>query len=106
MAYLSGQLSVDAEGNVVGAGEFPTQLRQTVTNVEHALAAAGAARDQVVKLTIYIVELDPARHGPVLAEVLGDLSRFGHPAATLVSVAGLARPECQVEIDAIAVLDD
>lgn len=105
-AYLSGQIAVDASGKVIGAGDFRAQLRQTLANVDMALAAANTSRTNVLKLTIYVVDLDVANHGPVLGELLGDLSSFAHPAATLVSVAGLARPELMIEIDVIAAVEE
>ncbi len=101
-AYLSGQVAVDVAGQIVGIGDFSAQLQCVLDNIDTALAAAGTDRTQSVKLTIFVVDLDVGVHGPVLQEWLGDLSSFGHPAATLVSVAGLARPEFLIEIDVIA----
>ncbi len=101
-AFLSGQIAVDSSGAVVGAADFRAQLRQVLSNIDLALASAGTSRENVLKLTIYVVDLDTAEHGPVLSELLGDLASFAHPAATLLSVAGLARPDLMVEIDVIA----
>ena len=105
VAYLSGQVALDEEGDVVGVDDFDAQVRQVLGNVDHALEYVGAARENVVKLNIYVVALDFEVHGEALAEHLGDLSSFAHPAATLVSVEGLARPEFLIEIEAIAELD-
>ena len=100
-AYLSGQVALDSDGDLVGEGDFDAQTRQVLVNLDHALRAIGATRHDVAKLTIYVVDLDPTTHGPVLGEHLGDLSSFGHPAATLLSVQGLARPEFSIEIEAV-----
>ena len=102
--YLSGQVALDAGGNLVGAGDFRKQTGQVLRNVSEALRSAGVDQTSVVKLTIYVVQLEPAVHGPVLAELLGDLSAFNHPTATLVSVAGLARADFMIEIEATAVM--
>ena len=103
-AYLSGQVAVDAQGGLVGVDNFHAQVKQVLRNLDHALTAVSATRTSVVKLTIYVVRLDFAVHGVALSEELGDLSAFGHPAATLLSVHGLARPEYMIEIEAIAEL--
>ncbi len=103
-AYISGQVAVDADGNVVGAADFAAQVQQVLSNLDCALSAVDATRQDVVKLTIFVVDLDIAVHGDALAQHLGDLSSFAHPAATLISVQGLARPEFQIEIEAVAAL--
>ena len=104
-AYLSGQLPLDIEGNLTGGTDFRAQLQQVIRNIDNALASLGVTREALIRLTIYVVDLDPAQHGSALSELLGDLSSFGRPAATLVSVNGLAREEFLVEIEAIAELD-
>lgn len=104
LIYLSGQVALDSQGQVVGVGDFAAQVRQVLHNIDCALASVQAQRQHVVKLTIYVVGLDYASHGEALAQYLGDLSSFGHPAATLLSVQGLARPEFLIEIEAVAEL--
>ena len=104
LVYLSGQVATDSGGQVVGEDDFAMQVRQVLHNIDYALASVHARREHVVKLTIYVVNLDGATHGQVLAQYLGDLSSFGHPAATLVSVQGLARDEFLIEIEAVAEL--
>ena len=52
---IAGQVSVDAEGNVVGKGDFAAQALQAYTNVKIALEAVGATFDQVTKMTVFIV---------------------------------------------------
>lgn len=105
-AYLSGQIAVDSDGKLVGVGSFRGQLQQVLANIDNALAAANTSRTNVIRLTIYVVNLDVATHGPILRELLGDMSSFSHPAATLVSVAGLAMPELMIEIDVIAAVEE
>ena len=49
--YLSGTVAFDSEGNVVGEGDVYAQSKQIFKNIEEALASAGAAMADVVKIT-------------------------------------------------------
>jgi len=99
-AFIAGQTAFDLQGNVVGIGDFRAQAEQTYRNLKAALDAVGASPGDIVKVTNYVVD---RRDLPVLVEVrraiLGDL----RPASTAV-VAGLARDELLVEVDAIVAL--
>ena len=74
--YISGQVSVNARGEVVGKGDLRAQTEQTFENLKHALAAAGATFRDVVKSNLYVVGLKP-EHVPILREVR---SRYFNPA--------------------------
>jgi enamine deaminase RidA (YjgF/YER057c/UK114 family) len=103
-AYVSGQVSVDEKGEVVGRGDFRAQVERTFENLKAALAAAGATFADVVKVTYFVVGLTP-EHVPVLREVRGRyLDRESPPASTLVGVAALVAPDWLVEIEAVAVV--
>ena len=99
-AFIAGQTAFDLQGNVVGIGDFRAQAEQTYRNLKVALDAVGAGPGDIVKVTNYVVD---RRDLPVLVEVrraiLGDL----RPASTAV-VAGLARDELLVEVEAIVAL--
>lgn len=104
MVFVAGQVADDARGNLVGPGDLAAQARQAFANVGRCLAAAGAAPEQVARITIYVVA-----HRP---EYLPDISAarvavFGDhkPADTLLGVATLAEPGYLIEVDAIAVVD-
>lgn len=101
--YIGGQDAVDASGAVVGEGDIGAQTEQIFKNLQTALAAAGAGLEHVVKWTIYVVEGQPLQPGfAVFQRVWGN--RPNPPAITMAYVAGLARPEFLVEIDAVAVV--
>lgn len=103
--YISGQISLDASGAVVGVGDLGAQTRQVMENLKAALAAAGAGFGDVVKITTSVVDYKP-EHRPVIAEVRGGYFAGGEPpASTLVGVQALAAPEFLIEIEAVAVLD-
>lgn len=60
LVHLSGQVASDAEGTPVGPGDHAAQATQIVRNIEAALAAVGATRDDIVKETVYVVDYSPA----------------------------------------------
>jgi enamine deaminase RidA (YjgF/YER057c/UK114 family) len=104
--YVSGQVSVDATGQVVGKGDFRAQVERTFQNLGTALTAAGATFDHVVKVTYFVVDLKP-EHVPVVREVRAKhLNAARPPASSLVGVAALVVPDWLIEIELIAVVPD
>lgn len=105
LVFVAGQVAFDTKGNVVGRGDLRMQFRQTYENVRAALAAAGAAPSDVVKVTTYIVNYDPAVHRAVnreeRARFFGDVNT---PANTTVGVQGLAVDGLLVEMEVIALV--
>lgn len=100
--FISGQVPVDAEGNLVGAGDFRAQAHQVFRNLQAQLEAAGASWDKVVKLTVFLTDM---AHFPVFNEVRQEYLKPPFPAATTCAVTALVEPEWLLEIEAIAVLD-
>ncbi len=103
--FCAGQVAWDAEQNIIGAGDFRTQVAATLLNVEKALVAAGATRGDVASLRIFIVDYDMEKL-PVIGEEL--VKFFGEdnlPANTLIGISALALPDFMVEIEAFAVID-
>jgi enamine deaminase RidA (YjgF/YER057c/UK114 family) len=102
--YVSGQVSVNARGEVVGTGDFRAQVVHTFENLKTCLAAAGATFRDVVKITYFVVGLKP-EHVPVVREVRRQyLDADRPPASTLVGVAALVVPEWLIEVEAVAVV--
>jgi reactive intermediate/imine deaminase len=100
MIAVSGQVPLDASGQLVGPGDPRAQTRQVFENLAAALAAAGAALTDIVKLTVFLTDL-------------ADLEAFRQvrdqhfpasspPASSLVQVSGLVHPGFRVEIEALA----
>ena len=103
LVFISGQISCDAEGKVVGAGDMAAQARQVFGNLGKALEAAGSGFDHVLKLTTFVCNISPQATAAI-REVRKDfLDEKALPASTMVGVAGLARPELLLEVEAIAV---
>ena len=98
--YVSGQIAVDREGRVVGAGDFEAQTRQVFENLSAALAAADATLDDVVKITIFVTDISQLQ---ILRAVRDTYFTGPPPASSLVEVSRLVLPELLVEIEAVAV---
>jgi enamine deaminase RidA (YjgF/YER057c/UK114 family) len=64
--FIAGQTAFDAQGNVVGVGDFRAQAEQTYRNLKVTLDAVGAGPEDIVKVTNYV--LDRANL-PLLVEV-------------------------------------
>jgi enamine deaminase RidA (YjgF/YER057c/UK114 family) len=102
LVFIAGQVAQDTSGQLVGVGDFPVQAAQVFDNLSRALASVGATLENLVKITIYIT--DPRFRDP-LREVNRRYLPADQPTSTLLVVAGLARPEYLIEIDAVAALD-
>ena len=99
---ISGQVPLDAYGQLVGLDDARVQTEQVFRNLSAALAAAGATMDQVVKLTVFLTDLGDL---PAFREVRDEfISPDLPPASSLFQVSGLVNPDFKVEIDAIAAL--
>jgi 2-iminobutanoate/2-iminopropanoate deaminase len=99
LLFVSGCVPVDGAGELVGGDDVVAQARQVFANVGAVLAAAGASFADVVKVTLYLVDVDDrARINPVRQEVFGAT----RPASTLVEVSRLAIPGARLEVEAVA----
>ena len=102
--YVSGQVSQDGQGQLVGKGDLLAQTEQVYKNLSTALAGAGATFADVVKLTVFVVNYQP-EHRALLQSVREKyVSRANPPASTLVGVQSLATSACLVEVEAVAVV--
>ncbi len=101
---ISGQVALDANGELVGAGDPAAQARQVFGNLRRCLAAAGASFGDVIKLTYFVTDV---AHMPAIRAVRDELlgpERL--PASTAVQVAALVSPEFLLEIEALALIGD
>lgn len=102
--YISGQISANAKGEVVGKGDIKAQTTQVFENLKVALAAAGAGPKDVVKINMFVVNLK-AEDLPAVREIRNAFfANLEPPASTLVGVTALAGPDWLLEIEAIAVV--
>lgn len=101
LVYLSGQAAIDMDGNIVGSGDFDAQAEQVFANLKAVLEAAGSSLDGIVKVTIYLTDM--TNFGKIMDLRKRHFSK-PWPADTIVEVTGLALPELQIEIEAIALV--
>lgn len=103
--YIGGQDAVNALGEIVGKGDIGEQTEQVMKNLQTALSACGATFDNLVKLSIYIVQgQDLYRGFQASQKYLGNLAN--PPAISGFFVAALAHPDFLVEIDAVAFISE
>jgi enamine deaminase RidA (YjgF/YER057c/UK114 family) len=103
--HISGQVALDAAGNVVGKGDIGAQAEQVFANLKIALAAGGADFSKVFKLVTYVVNLTPDKLPPVRAARAKYFGDGPYPASTLVGVTALVNPDLLLEVEVIAMLD-
>jgi reactive intermediate/imine deaminase len=100
--YVSGIVPVDGDGALVGAGDVVAQARHVLQTLGRVLGAAGARPADVVKVTVFLVDVDDRPHiNPERQAFFGD----ARPASTLVEVSRLAVPGALLEIEAVAHLE-
>ncbi|GLY03202.1 MULTISPECIES: RidA family protein [Actinoplanes] len=108
LIHVAGQVSWDADGVTVGAGDLAAQVEQCYVNVATALAGVGATFDDVVKLTVHAVDWDPSKMPALVEGITRAYTRLGvtaAPPASLFGIVALDIPEHLVELEATAVLD-
>ncbi|NUW31194.1 RidA family protein [Nonomuraea sp. SMC257] len=108
LVFVAGQVAWDADGVTVGAGDLAAQVEQCYLNIGTALAGIGASFEHVAKLTVHVVDWNPARMPLLMEGIARAAAKLGVtpvPPATLLGVAALDVPDHLVEVEAIAVLD-
>jgi 2-iminobutanoate/2-iminopropanoate deaminase len=101
LLFVSGFVPVDGDGRLVGGDDVVAQTRQVFANIGRVLAAAGTTFEQVVKVTVYLTDVDDrTRINVVRQEIFGET----RPASTLFEVSRLAIPGAKIEIDLVALV--
>lgn len=100
LVWTSGQVPLDVQRNIVAPGDWESQTRGVFENVERALAAAGAGWSDVVKLTIYVVDVGELETIRAVRDEFVDTA--SPPTSSLVKVAGLFHPDVLIEVEAVA----
>jgi enamine deaminase RidA (YjgF/YER057c/UK114 family) len=99
--FVAGILPVDPRGALVGGSDTVEQARFVLEELGRILRAAGCAARDVVKVCVFLTDVDDRPSiNPLRQAFFGD----ARPASTLVEVSGLAIPGAKVEIDAVALI--
>jgi 2-iminobutanoate/2-iminopropanoate deaminase len=103
IVFAAGQTPEDGQRKPMAAGDFEAQARIAFTNLKNALAAAGASFQDVVKMNVFIADIE--RNQDVFRKVRNEfINTAAPPASTMVEITGLAQKPMLVEIEAVAVL--
>ncbi len=102
LLFLSGQIPLDPATGRLVEGDVAAQTLRVLANLHAVLAAAGAGFSDVVRTTIYLVDL---AHFAVVNAIYAQHIGEAAPARSTVQVVALPRGAL-VEIDAIAVLEE
>jgi 2-iminobutanoate/2-iminopropanoate deaminase len=102
--YISGQVSHDDEGKIVGRGDMEAQMRQAYANIQEMLKKYGATMDNVIDEVLFVTDMNTAFAAAVKCrqEVFS-----GEPvvASTIVQIQQLAFPDLMIEIKCVAKLE-
>ena len=101
--FISGQVALDAERQLVGGDSMAAQTEAVMSNIQAILEANGATWSDVVKTNTFVTDISR------IGEVREARARFlppgqDPPTSTLVEVKGLAVPGLLIETEAIAVV--
>lgn len=101
--YISGQIPLDMDMNVVGKNDMAAQTEQVYSNLKKVLEDVGGSMNHIVMLNIYCTDIerfDKQTRG-IRKKYFGDY----YPAVTAVEVKRLYRPDFMIEVEAVAILD-
>ena len=102
LLFISGQVAIDGNGQLIGIGNFDAQAEQAFANLERVLRAGGSSLANVIKVTIFLRDMSNLRK---IVALRGRYFTSPYPADTIVEVTSLYSPEALIEIEAIAVAD-
>ena len=100
--YIAGQVAQDADGNLVGRGDFETQVRQVCENLKSIMEEAGGTLQNIVKKTTLLTHYS---YIDTYRRIRNEYFPEPCPPNTLLIIDSLALPEYMVEVEAVAVLD-
>jgi 2-iminobutanoate/2-iminopropanoate deaminase len=99
--FISGLTSRAPDGSVIGEGDIKLQTKTILENMKRLLAQAGATFDDIVKVTVFIRDMELFDE---IHEVRAQYFTKPYPASSMVEVSRLVSPEHLIEIEAVAAL--
>ena len=100
--FVYGQAGYDDDGKIVQGG-FAAQGDQAFKNLNRALTAAGSSLEKVVKVTIFVTDMEQFSH---VVDLRRKYFSAPYPADSIVEIKALYTPEAMIEIEAIAIASD
>jgi enamine deaminase RidA (YjgF/YER057c/UK114 family) len=104
LVVVSGQVAQNVNGELVGPGDPAAQARQVFENLGRCLAEVGAGFGDVVKLTLFVLDVADLPAVREARDAVIDTAR--PPASSAVQVSALFAPGYLVEVEAWALVDD
>jgi len=98
--WVSGQIPLDPATKELVSGDMESQVRQVFRNLQAIVEAAGARLDDVVKATVYLIDLS---HFALVNKIMAEFFREPYPARAAVGVAALPRG-AQIEVECVVAL--
>lgn len=102
LLFISGQAGAGEDGRIV-AGGFRAQGEQAFANLRRALEAGGSSLDKVIKVTIFVTDMN---HFQDVVALRRQFFSAPYPADTIAEIKAQYDPAAQIEIEAIAALGD
>jgi 2-iminobutanoate/2-iminopropanoate deaminase len=103
LIFLSGQLSRDSQGKLVGPGDMAEQTRQAIRNMRTVLESAGGTLDDIVSIVVYTTDMREFKN---IVAARMEFFKNKLPTSTIVEVNHLADPGLLIEFQAIAALSE
>ena len=104
--FLAGQCAVSPSGEIMGKGDIAQQTEQIFENIKKGLQAAGATFDDLVRMTIYVVDYTPEKRDQMQTVRDRYIARDAGPASTLIGVSKLVHDDFLVEIEVQAIVSE
>ena len=95
--YVSGQIPLDPDSMEVVQGDISAQIKRVFENLKEICGAAGAGLNDIVKLTVYLTDLE---NFPLVNKIMAEYFDLPYPARAVVEVSNLPK-NVSIEIDAI-----
>jgi reactive intermediate/imine deaminase len=100
--YISGQIPIDPKTGKIVEGSFDAQVKQSLSNVNEIAKAAGGNIDNIVKVSVYLSDIN---NFALLNKAMKALFHLPYPARSVVEIKSLPK-NAMVEIEAVMQLDD
>ena len=103
--YISGCVSWDADGNIIGEGDMKAQVAAVYTDLQETLEAHGASFQNVIKETVFTTDMEALEANNDIRTKFYEDAGSAPPASTWIGCTRLAAPELMLEVECIALVD-
>ena len=101
MIYVTGQIAMDKNGNVVCENDIEWQTEFIFKSIENILKESNASLDDIVKVVIYVKNIWDF---PKISKIRNKYLENSKPVSTLVEISNTVKKWCDIEIDVIAMV--